>query len=223
MRVATRSRNARSWVITTAVQRARCSTLSSCAMPSMSRWLVGSSSSSRSGCSENASASAARLRSPPEALSGAVSPDSPKRCRNSVRRCSVCHGSTLARLGSAARVSAARSSRLWRKVAAAGSCGSWSTLITRRPSRRLRSPSSRAIRPLSTPSSEDLPVPLRPIRPTRSPSCSTRLARSSSGSMPKASCASCSTRAVMLSDLLSWRCSRKMRGRSILQPAASPG
>ena len=69
MRVATRSRNARSWVMTIA---AGClsSRSSSSVMPSMSRWLVGSSSRSRSGSSANARASAARLRSPPDADAG---------------------------------------------------------------------------------------------------------------------------------------------------------
>ena len=65
MRVVTRSRNARSWVMTIAGGHLSSSS-SSRSMPSMSRWLVGSSSSSRSGCNASASASAARLRSPPE-------------------------------------------------------------------------------------------------------------------------------------------------------------
>ena len=67
MRVVTRSRNARSCVMTID-RRAFASSSSSSVMPSMSRWLVGSSSSIRSGRSANASASAracARRRSSP--------------------------------------------------------------------------------------------------------------------------------------------------------------
>src|SRR5205807_1281802 len=66
MRVATRSRNARSWVTKIAAGW-RASRFSSARMPSMSRWLVGSSSSSTSGSCAKAAASAARLRSPREA------------------------------------------------------------------------------------------------------------------------------------------------------------
>ena len=70
MRVATRSRKARSWVTTIAAGCFR-RALSSCVMPSMSRWLVGSSSSSRSGSRAKARARAARLTWPPDAVSGA--------------------------------------------------------------------------------------------------------------------------------------------------------
>ena len=60
-----RSRNARSCVMTIAAGSFRTSS-SSCAIASMSRWFVGSSSSIRSGDMAKASASAARFRSPPE-------------------------------------------------------------------------------------------------------------------------------------------------------------
>ena len=69
MRVATRSRKARSWVITIAegVFRSR---FSRTRIPSTSRWFVGSSSSSRSGSCAKASASAARFLSPPDMVAG---------------------------------------------------------------------------------------------------------------------------------------------------------
>ena len=82
MRVATRSRKARSWVTTIAAGCFR-RVLSSCVMPSMSRWLVGSSSRSRSGSRAKARARAARLTWPPDAASGARSSSREKRCRNS--------------------------------------------------------------------------------------------------------------------------------------------
>jgi hypothetical protein len=80
MRVHTRSRNARSWV-TTIAAGIFSSSPSSVSIPPMSKWLVGSSSSSKSGCSANAKASAARFASPPEACAGEKSSGSPKRCR----------------------------------------------------------------------------------------------------------------------------------------------
>ena len=88
MRVATLSRNARSCVMTIAAGPLS-SRSSSSVMPSMSRWLVGSSSSSNCGSSASASDSAARLRSPPEAAPGATSSASPNRCRNSTSRVSA--------------------------------------------------------------------------------------------------------------------------------------
>ena len=65
---------------------------------------------------------------------------------------------------------APRAIRLSRSVAAGGSSGSCSTSTTRKPSCRASSPSSSASVPAIACSSEDLPVPLRPIRPMRSPS-----------------------------------------------------
>src|SRR4051812_21478463 len=59
----------------------------------------------------------------------------------------------------------------------------------RTPSRTLSSPSSSATVPASTPRSEDLPLPLRPMRPIFSRSSSANAARSRSGRAPKASSA----------------------------------
>src|SRR5436190_24219493 len=59
----------------------------------------------------------------------------------------------------------------------------------RTPSRTFSSPSSSATVPASTPRSDDLPVPLRPMRPIFSRSSSANAARSRSGRSPKASSA----------------------------------
>ena len=67
----------------------------------------------------------------------------------------------------------------------------------RRPRARCSSPSSSATVPARMPSSEDLPVPLRPIRPMRSPASIANEARSSSGRSPYASSASARVRSGM--------------------------
>ena len=57
----------RSWLITTKAPRKRLSQSSSHSIAAMSRWLVGSSSSSTSGSCASARTMAARRRSPPDA------------------------------------------------------------------------------------------------------------------------------------------------------------
>jgi hypothetical protein len=54
----------------------------------------------------------------------------------------------------------------------------------RRPVLRRSSPSSSVTVPAMTPSTDDLPVPLRPISPMRSPASIANEARSRSGSSP---------------------------------------
>ena len=66
MRVATPSRNARSWVTTITLPLKPRSSSSSQAIESRSRWLVGSSSSSTSGTATSACASATRFFVPPD-------------------------------------------------------------------------------------------------------------------------------------------------------------
>jgi hypothetical protein len=66
MRVATRSRKARSWVMATTLPLKSISSCSSHWIESRSRWLVGSSSSRTSGWLTSAWASATRLRVPPD-------------------------------------------------------------------------------------------------------------------------------------------------------------
>ena len=68
----TASRNHRSWVTATSAPRRAARWRASQSTPSTSRWLVGSSSSRRSGSSTRSFASATRLRSPPD--SGPISP-----------------------------------------------------------------------------------------------------------------------------------------------------
>ena len=60
------SSRSRSWETTSAAPGNRCSQDSSHSVASRSRWLVGSSSSSRSGSRNSAEASATRIRQPPE-------------------------------------------------------------------------------------------------------------------------------------------------------------
>ena len=64
--VPTASRNQRSWATSTTAASSVCRCASSHSSDSMSRWLVGSSSSSRSGSPASARASEARVSSPPE-------------------------------------------------------------------------------------------------------------------------------------------------------------
>ena len=202
MRVAKRSRKARSWVTTIAVCRP--SRPSSVSMPEMSRWLVGSSRSSRSGSSASASASVARLPSPPESAVGSSSPETPKRSSIAFNRASVAQRSRSSWIEGMCP----RSSRLACSVGAFGSTGSCSTRATRRPSRRTSSPSSSCSVPAMAESSEDLPVPLRPISPMRSPDSSEKAARSSSGRSPKASCPLVSVSSGMGGALYSVNCGR---------------
>src|SRR5579862_981239 len=144
----------------------------------------------------SARASAARLRSPPEQVSGEDVPVRPKRWRNSSRRDSIrqcsrsSRGAGPDRVGVTATEGRARRSRLSRRLSAAGSCGSCSTSARRKPLRRTSSPASSGVWPASTASRVDLPVPLRPISPSRSPSRTVSCAPSSSGRSPKAICAS---------------------------------
>ena len=154
---------------------------SSCTMPSMSRWLVGSSSSSSSGCSAKARASAARLRL---AAGGGVGREllvQPEAVQE-LGEPRLHAASARARRGSPGCARAAAGSRAaWARAAACGSC---STNAMRRPSLFRSSPSSSVAVPAMTPSSEDLPVPLRPMSPMRSPASIANAARSSSGRSP---------------------------------------
>ena len=203
MRVATLSRNARSWVIIMADLTAPdTSRSSSRVMPEISRWLVGSSSSSRSGFFAKASASIARLRSPPEAVAVGRFSSRPKRCRNSVSRASMAQRSR----SSCSDSKSAASARLSRNVAASGGEDSCSTVAMCRPSSPPSTPLSSGIWPAMIFSSDDLPVPLRPMRPMRSLGCTVRFARSSNGVKPKASSASCKvSRAMELKPFLPQR------------------
>ena len=69
----------------------------------MSRWLVGSSSSSRSGSATSARASSVRRRQPPDSVSTGASAGRPRRARTVSTRCSTfqpsCSSSSVLRLG----------------------------------------------------------------------------------------------------------------------------
>ena len=103
--------------------------VSSCSIPSMSRWFVGSSSSSNCGSSAMAAASAARLRSPPERLAGEAVPSSPKRCRYSTSRASARQRVRSSSIASRPTRAAAAS----RNVSRGGNSGSCSTAAMRSP------------------------------------------------------------------------------------------
>ncbi len=158
-------------------------------MPATSRWFVGSSSSSKSGASAKASASAARLRSPPEAFAGSsvAALSIPMRCRYSSNLASTRHRSRSSRIFAMSP----RSTKLSRMLSAGGSTGSCSTSTIRTPSLTCRSPSSSDARPAMIATSEDFPVPFRPISPIRSPSWIENEASSSRGSRPNARWADC--------------------------------
>ncbi len=73
MPVVTASRNSRSWLITSMVPPKRRSHCSSHSTASRSRWLVGSSSSSKSAGLMSARANCSRMRQPPLKLFTACS------------------------------------------------------------------------------------------------------------------------------------------------------
>src|SRR4051812_28548933 len=77
-------------------------------------------------------------------------------------------------------------------VRSSASTGSWATKAVRRFCCRCSVPSSGRSMPARILSRDDLPAPLRPIRPTRSPSCREKSAWSSNAKWPKASWASAS-------------------------------
>ncbi len=168
MRVQTWSRNHRSWVTHTSADRRSRRCWASQAMPSTSRWLVGSSRTIRSCSSMSSLARAIRRRSPPE--SGPMTVSSP--CGNpgmsSPPNSPV---STSRILALPAHSWSARSPMTSCRTVAAGSRES---CCVSTPS---RSPPEWVTRPVSGSSSLAsirimvvLPSPLRPTTPMRSPS-----------------------------------------------------
>ncbi len=77
----------RSWLISTIPEREDASSFSSHSMAGRSRWFVGSSSSSRSGCGAMARARAQRRASPPERCAGSSNPVMPRRSSRAWQRC----------------------------------------------------------------------------------------------------------------------------------------
>ena len=74
VRLVSDCRKRRSWLISTKAERSDLSSASSHSMAGRSRWLVGSSSSSTSGCGASVRAMAARRISPPDRRFGSSSP-----------------------------------------------------------------------------------------------------------------------------------------------------
>ena len=132
---------------------ARCA--SSQAIAAMSRWLVGSSSSIRSGASARILASAARRRSPPEARAGSSAGSSFSPSIAVADPPLLAGGERLA--GEGAEGGESGEVRVLRHVADA------------RPGRTKRLPASGSTSPAISFISVDLPEPLRPTSAIRSP------------------------------------------------------
>ena len=164
MRSLTSSRNHRSWVTTrwACVGLRCCRWRASQATPSTSRWLVGSSRTSRSHSCTSSAASATRRRSPPDIVATVLS--RPTSCRPSP-------SSTSRTRASPAQVCSAASPRTaWWAVRCSPTRTSWVSTPTRSPPAWVTRPdcgSSTLTRVLS---SVVLPPPLRPTTPIRSPS-----------------------------------------------------
>ena len=184
------------------------------AMASMSRWLVGSSSSSRSGCATSARASSTRRRQPPDSVSTAASAGRREarqhRARPAARGASRRAPRARAAGGRAARAAPACClvGHQHRRVVIAGhqiaqvaetlghdvedrtAVGERHVLIEPgRSHARLASRSCRRPAPARRSRSAaawTCPLPLRPITATRSPGSICRLASSRSGRWPKA-------------------------------------
>ena len=149
-------RNARSWLTATKAVRVAARCASSQPIASMSRWLVGSSSSIRSGASARIFASAARRRSPPEACAGSSAGSSFSPSIAAATRHSSPGRQRLP--GEGAERREAGEVRVLRHVADA-----------ERPGRTKRVPASGATSPAISFISVDLPEPLRPTSAIRSP------------------------------------------------------
>src|SRR3954449_10691778 len=160
----TSSRNQRSWVTTTSPP-ARARTYSaSQATPSTSRWLVGSSRTRRSSGRISCAASATRRRSPPDM--GATGASSPSRSSSRPVSTERTAGSP-AHSCSAANIDDGRTTS--RTVAPGGSVPDWSSAPRARSPRRVTRPESGSSAPVISDRRVDLPPPLRPTTPIRSP------------------------------------------------------
>ena len=183
--VQTASRNQRSWVTTSSEPRRAARWRASQSTPSTSRWLVGSSSSSSSGASSSSAASAMRRRSPPD--SGPIGVSSPcgearaARRRRAARRAprgSARRRPTRGRRGR--RRAPARIVRAGVELVAPGRAAPTSQVAGARDARRRRAPR----RPAISRSSVDLPSPLRPTTPIRSPAATPSVTSRSTERLP---------------------------------------
>ena len=163
--VETSSRNQRSWVTTTSPPAfddhrfLRCS--ASQAMPSTSRWLVGSSRKMTSQSPTSNLARATRRRWPPDR--------SPSRA---VQGRSVSSPSITSRtFASPAHSCSSRWPTITSEtVSSSLSTSDWSSIPIVVPRRTVTRPPSGSMRPARRLRSVDLPSPLRPTTPMRSPS-----------------------------------------------------
>ena len=163
--MATASRNQRSWVTTSRPPLLRAQRCPRCAasqaMPSTSRWFVGSSSATTSHSPTSSAASATRRRCPPLRVPMRASQD-----RSGTRP-----ASTSRILASRAHSCSGRvPTTAARTVAEGSSASAWSSTPMRTPLRLVTRPESGVRRPDSSPRRLDLPSPLRPTMPIRSPS-----------------------------------------------------
>ncbi len=159
------SRNHRSWVTTTSPpafdDQRRLRWPASQVMPSTSRWLVGSSRKMMSWSPMSSAARATRRRWPPDR-----SPTRASHGRSAMRP-----AITSRTLGSPAQTCSSMSPMtVWWTVLVPSSSSAWSSMARVTPPRRVTRPESGSRRPASIRSRVDLPSPLRPTMPMRSPS-----------------------------------------------------
>ena len=166
--VQTASRNQRSWVTTSSEPRRAARWRASQSTPSTSRWFVGSSSSSSSGPSRSVRASAIRRRSPPDSVPMRVSRPSGNRRHRDAAEQAVEHRAER-RVARPLVVRAAADELL--------ADGARGIEVVALPEQReaacracaVSAPASGSSRPAMSRSSVDLPSPLRPTTPIRSP------------------------------------------------------
>jgi hypothetical protein len=163
--VETSSRNHRSWVTTArpplpaGQRRLRCS--ASQAMPSTSRWLVGSSRKMTSQSPTSKAASATRRRWPPDRVPMTA-------CQSKSERSPAMTSRIFA--SPAHTCSSMSPTTAWATVSEESTVSAWSSMPRVTPRRRVTRPPSGSMRPPSSFSRVDFPSPLRPTMPTRSPS-----------------------------------------------------
>ncbi len=161
----------------------------------MSRWLVGSSSSTSSGSPTSARASATRLLQPPESFATAWSapasgPARPSFAMSSSTRASSSQEPTALAVSDKPEEMAART------VAPGANVGICGRKATRRPPRLATLPRSGPSSPARMRSNVDLPAPLGPMSPTRFPSASVKLTSSKSARAPNACPSPCAERRI---------------------------
>ena len=183
IRVAIRLRKARSWVTNITVVGQPRSSPSSHSILARSRWLVGSSSSRRSGRPTRAWASQARRLRPTESSASGVS--LPRGSPSSwVAASSRVISWSSRQASSTGPRQPSRTNSPTVTVAGTLFGGSWAWSATFAPGARRKPPRSGSISPARILRSVLLPVPLRPSSPIRSPG-STTVETPSSSSGPR--------------------------------------